>query len=122
MIELNPADMTPVELVEAFASVYKIHSNGSIARRLKAGSDEILRRLEREAAMRPSENVPDPLLSTEARSRREKALEPFRRIARSLRPGTVWTNVVEMQSEDGPTEQLTIIKAEQWAALLEAFK
>ena len=41
----DPKDMTNEELVEQFASTYRIHSNPVLYNRLKAGHDEILRRL-----------------------------------------------------------------------------
>lgn len=42
----NPEKMTNQQLVGCFASTYQIHSNPAIYRKLKAGHDEILRRLE----------------------------------------------------------------------------
>jgi hypothetical protein len=43
----NPTQMTNRQLVDIFASLYRIHSNPAIYRNLKAGYDEILARLER---------------------------------------------------------------------------
>jgi len=42
----DPSTMTNKELVDGFASTYMIHSNPIYYRKLKAGYDEILKRLE----------------------------------------------------------------------------
>jgi hypothetical protein len=44
--KLSPVDMTNQQLVDTFASLYRIHSNPAIYRHLKDGHDEILKRLD----------------------------------------------------------------------------